>query len=63
MTQMTARSATDLAPAPMIAGAIPLIDVAGHPAGVGDASQKAATQLRWAFENVGFSICTGARRR
>ena len=31
--QMMARAATDLAPAPMIAGAIPLINVAGHLAG------------------------------
>src|SRR5215472_11594616 len=33
MTQMTARATSDLAPAPMIAGAIPRIDVAGHLAG------------------------------
>jgi hypothetical protein len=30
MTQMAARAVTDRAPAAMISGAIPLIDVAGH---------------------------------
>ena len=39
----------------MIAGAIPLIDVAGHLGGDAGSSRKAARQLRWAFENVGFS--------
>jgi hypothetical protein len=33
----------------MIAGAIPLIDVAGHFGGDAESSRKAATQLRWAF--------------
>ena len=59
MTQMTTCAATDLAPAPMIAGAIPLIDVAGHLHGDAEASRKAAMLLRWAFENVGFYYLSG----
>jgi len=59
MTQMTARAASDLPPAPMIAGAIPRIDVAGHLAGDAESSRRAATQLRWAFENVGFYYLAG----
>src|SRR4051794_21876687 len=43
----------------MIAGAIPLIDVAGHLGGDAESSRKAATQLRWAFENVGFYYLSG----
>ena len=54
MTQRTEQAVTDRAPAAMIAGAIPLIDVSGHLAGDAEASRKAAAQLRWAFENVGF---------
>jgi len=57
--QMMARAATDLAPAAMIAGATPLIDVAGHLAGDAESSRKAAAQLRWAFENVGFYYMSG----
>jgi len=59
MTQTTALAATNLPPAPMIAGAIPMIDVAGHLAGDAEASRKAATQLCWAFENVGFYYLVG----
>jgi len=59
MTQMTARATSDVAPAPMIAGAIPRIDVAGHLAGDAESSRRAATQLRWAFENVGFYYLAG----
>ena len=59
MTQMTARAASDLAPVPMIAGAIPRIDVAGHLAGDAESSRKAAAELRWAFENVGFYYLAG----
>lgn len=57
--EMMVRAATDLAPAPMIAGAIPLIDIAGHLAGDAESSRKAAAQLRWAFENVGFYYLAG----
>jgi len=59
MPQMTMRAAIDPASAPMIASAIPLIDVAGHLAGDAESSQKAAAQLRWAFENVGFYYLAG----
>jgi hypothetical protein len=59
MMQMTVPAATDLTAVPMIAGAIPLIDVAGHLGGDAASSRKAATQLRWAFENVGFYYLAG----
>jgi isopenicillin N synthase-like dioxygenase len=59
MTQMAERVATGLRSTPMIAGAIPLIDVAGHLGGEREASRKAAAQLRWAFENVGFYYLSG----
>ena len=59
MTQLADRAATDRAPAAMIAGAIPLIDVSGHLAGDSEASRKAAAQLRWAFENIGFCYLSG----
>ena len=59
MTQMAERAVTDWAPAAMIAGAIPLIDVSGHLAGDAEASRRAAAQLRWAFENVGFYYLSG----
>jgi isopenicillin N synthase-like dioxygenase len=59
MTQMAEPVVTDRVSAPMIAGAIPLIDVAGHLGGNGEASRKAAAQLRWAFENVGFYYLSG----
>ena len=59
MTLMAERAVADRAPAAMVAGAIPLIDVASHLAGDTEASRKAATQLRWAFENVGFYYLSG----
>jgi isopenicillin N synthase-like dioxygenase len=59
MTRMADRTVDDRAPAAMIAGAIPLIDVAGHLAGDAESSRNAATQLRWAFENVGFYYLSG----
>ena len=59
MTQRAEQAVTDRAPAAMIAGAIPLIDVSGHLAGDAEASRKAAAQLRWAFENVGFCYLSG----
>src|SRR5919107_1786516 len=59
MTQMAERAVMDRAPEAMIAGAIPLIDVSGHLAGDAEASRKAAAQLRWAFENVGFYYLLG----
>src|ERR1051325_11094385 len=59
MTQLAERAMTDRAPAAMIVGAIPLIDVSGHLAGDAEASRKAAAQLRSAFENVGFYYLSG----
>jgi isopenicillin N synthase-like dioxygenase len=59
MKQMAARAVTDRVSAPMIAGAIPLIDVAGHLGGDAESSRQAATQLHWAFENVGFYYLSG----
>jgi len=60
MTQMTARDASDLAGAPMIAGAIPRIDVAGYLAGEAESGRKVATQLRWAFVTIGVAGCAGS---
>src|SRR3954449_6419438 len=59
MTQRAEQAVTDRAPAAMIAGAIPLIDVSGHLAGDAEAGRKAAAQLRWVFENVGFYYVSG----
>src|SRR3954470_10678728 len=59
MTQLAERAVTDQAAAAMIAGEIPLIDVSGHLRGDAEASRKAAAQLRWAFENVGFYYLAG----
>jgi isopenicillin N synthase-like dioxygenase len=59
MTQIRARAATEGPPVPMIAGSMPLIDVSGHLAGDAEASRKAAAQLCWAFENVGFYYLIG----
>ncbi len=59
MTKMAERGVADQAPAATIAGAIPLIDVAGHLGGDAECSRRAAAQLRWAFENVGFYYLAG----
>jgi non-heme dioxygenase-like protein len=59
MTQMAELAVTSRAPAAMIGGTIPLIDVAGHLAGDAEASLRAAAELRWAFENVGFYYLAG----
>src|SRR5579872_4380555 len=59
MTETVVRAAADPPPVALIAGAIPLIDVAGHLAGDADASRTAAKQLRWAFEHVGFYYLVG----
>src|SRR5687767_14294032 len=44
---------------PMIGGEIPLIDVSGFLAGDSGAAEKAAAELRFAFENVGFYYLAG----
>ncbi|MBV9860587.1 MAG: isopenicillin N synthase family oxygenase [Alphaproteobacteria bacterium] len=59
MKPIRASAAIDPPPTPMIAGVIPLIDVAGHLAGDREAGRKAAAQLRWAFENIGFYYLAG----
>ena len=43
----------------MVGGEIPLIDVAAYLAGAPGAAQRAAAELRFAFENVGFYYLRG----
>ena len=52
------RAAPSVSP-PMIGGEIPLIDVGGFLAGTAGAAEKAAAELRFAFENVGFYYLAG----
>jgi isopenicillin N synthase-like dioxygenase len=60
MDQTIARAATpSIAPPVMIGSAIPLIDVSGFLAGTPGAAEKAASELRYAFENVGFYYLAG----
>jgi isopenicillin N synthase-like dioxygenase len=60
MDQTISRTAVAPSPPPvMIGGAIPLIDVSGFLAGTPGAAEKAAAQLAWAFENVGFYYLAG----
>src|SRR5882757_4087821 len=60
MDQTISRRAIAPAPPPvLIGGAIPLIDVAGFLAGTPGAAEKAAAELAWAFENVGFYYLAG----
>ena len=47
------------APPTLIGGEIPLIDVAAYLAGEPGAAERAAAQLRFAFENVGFYYLAG----
>ena len=58
MLQASTSSVTPLRPT-MIGGEIPLIDVSGFLAGTPGAAELAATQLRFAFENVGFYYLAG----
>lgn len=48
-----------VAPQTMIGGEIPLIDVSGFLAGTPGAAERAAAELRYAFENVGFYYLAG----
>src|SRR5215470_8616057 len=58
--QLQTREATaSVAPPTMIGGEIPLIDVSGFLAGTPGAAERAAAQLRFAFENVGFYYLAG----
>ena len=59
MDQTMPRSVAAQAPPVMIGGEIPLIDVSGFLAGTPGAAEKAASELRFAFENVGFYYLTG----
>ena len=53
------RPAPSLAPPTMIGGEIPLINVADFLAGKSGAAERAAAELRYAFENVGFYYLAG----
>src|SRR5712664_42730 len=59
--QTTSRSARALVSPTLIGGEIPLIDVADYLAGKPGAAQRAANQLRFAFEHVGFYYLAGHR--
>ena len=52
-------AAPSFVPPTMIGGEIPLIDVADYLAGKPGAAERAAAQLRYAFENVGFYYLAG----
>ncbi len=52
-------SSAAIAPPTMIGGEIPLIDVSDFLAGKPGAAERAASQLRFAFENVGFYYLAG----
>src|SRR5262245_27308661 len=58
MPQQARRDAR-LAPSTMIGGEIPLIDVSGFLAGEPGAAERAANELRFAFEHVGFYYLAG----
>jgi isopenicillin N synthase-like dioxygenase len=59
MDQLASSPITAKAPPVMIGDAIPLIDVSGFLAGTPGAAEKAAAELRFAFENVGFYYLAG----
>ena len=59
MDQTIPRTIAPARPATMIGGEIPLIDVSGFLAGTPGAAEKAAAELAWAFENVGFYYLAG----
>ena len=59
MQPQTSFTTSSLAPATMIGGEIPLIDVSGFLAGRPGAAERAAAELRFAFENVGFYYLAG----
>src|ERR1700744_4609653 len=59
MDQTIARPLVPNPPPVLIGGVIPLIDVAGFLAGTPGAAEKAAAELAWAFENVGFYYLAG----
>jgi isopenicillin N synthase-like dioxygenase len=59
MQPQTSPATRLLAPATMIGGEIPLIDVSGFLASKPGAAERAAVELRFAFENVGFYYLAG----
>jgi isopenicillin N synthase-like dioxygenase len=59
MDQAIPPSTAALAPLVLIGGEIPLIDVADYLAGKPGAADRAAAELRYAFENVGFYYLAG----
>src|SRR6267154_1810306 len=59
MDQVISSSEAVKAAPPMVGGEIPLIDVAAYLAGEPGAAERAAAQLRFAFENVGFYYLAG----
>ena len=59
MDQTIPRALAPPPPPVMIGGEIPLIDVAGFLAGKPGAAERAAAELRFAFENVGFYYLAG----
>jgi isopenicillin N synthase-like dioxygenase len=59
MDQAIPPSTSAKAPTTMIGGEIPLIDVADYLAGRPGAAVRAAAELRYAFENVGFYYLAG----
>ena len=59
MDQTIAHTLVPNPPPMLIGGVIPLIDVAGFLAGTPGAAEKAAAELAWAFENVGFYYLAG----
>src|SRR4051794_14887319 len=59
MQPQTSPGTPALAPSTMIGGEIPLIDVSGFLAGGHGAAERAAAELRFAFETVGFYYLAG----
>jgi hypothetical protein len=62
MTQMAARAVTDRVSAPMIAGAIPLIDVAGHLGGDAESSRQAEDTTALGIRECRLLLPVGPRR-
>ena len=59
MQPQTSRVTAAPVPPTMIGGEIPLIDVSGYLTGEPGAAERAAAELRFAFENVGFYYLAG----
>jgi len=59
MQPQTSEATANVVPTTMIGGEIPLIDVSDFLAGAPGAAERAAAELRFAFENVGFYYLAG----